>query len=610
MLEQVRRRPHLPVLAGAILACAAAAAPPAASAPRAPRAVAECPTPAEHGHGFAEDFVAAKHPARIWFDHGKRKKLRPIATKLAKELDTAIWPKETSLMGKAPAPDGKAGGSPGLDICLAPTVRSPDESDAQYLGATTLVGDRSYVRLPLGFHGKALSFVNLRDALAHEFFHVLENRMPQGTERFQWVWWREATATWAIEYVYHADNLEHSSRFGLNFPGRYFSDLVADTPIDATQGLSMYGAYVLPWYLAQTRGPQTVAQIWKRSDDTPAQAIAGVLGDGLRDIWPKFMAENWNAPPFEKYKEWDSPFTYGVSKLLQRVQIGLNSATDLGNGIDVLKHLHGKFFPYDLPDSARTVAFINAPPYGGSQDEKDQFDPDAQVLAAVDRGGTPDVETLTAKLGIASCKALTGDQIKHLLLVFSNSKAEGVGFSTEMDRAPKLIVTADGCSKWQGHISARRTGDGLIQTSETDVTFEPESSTGVEPFMLYVVTSGHVTWSLSGTSTSDGCSYKGSDGYDVSRYDGALQLGWNNPNIAPDGYVGAIGDPFLGKQVAVKVDCGSGPSDKLWDEMAPWQTVYNGEQHRLVGGVVMSDSLSYALNGFTSTYHWDLTSPD
>src|SRR5581483_3257592 len=477
------------------------------------------------------------------------------------------------------------------------------------LGATVGPGIPSYILLALSYQGHTLTQKYLQDALAHEFFHVLQTSVAKQAGG----WWRDATATWAIEKVFHGDNLEQTPDFGLQFPQRFFDLFATASPsIDTATGLDAYGTYVFPWYLAKTLGPGVVGRIWQDIGNGTGtlQAISDELGGaGLRALWPKFMSQNWGRSPFDKYASWDGPFgdpaaskVWGVANAVAPFPMAIDSVEGI-QALD-LHHLSGRYYDWTFPGTARTLTFVDQPPYGEEDGDPRPLDPDAAVTALITRGGQAKSETLTGKPGFAECSTLTGSPIQELMLLFTNSKIDGS--LTKPDPDPQLIVSDDGCAEWSGTIDAKSV-DQLpsgkeTEASHTSVTFTYQAPTSLQPFGYYKAT-GHVDWTLSGC-------YSGSDSFDLGPKTTAdLELGWNGALLAPNGYTGGISgsQDNLGRRHYV-AQC-SGGHKILWYEVLPWSSSPDGKPKYLTGGgLVMTGKSTFKGSGRTDTWSWNLNS--
>jgi hypothetical protein len=445
-------------------------------------------------------------------------------------------------------------------------------------------------------------------------------------------WWREATATWAIEQEYPRQVIQLDNQYhylSAYFEGFFSTDNNGRFSIDqASQqhgsDLEQYGAYVLPWYIAKMVTPNIVGETWRviSGGASVDKAIADAVGSGgLRRLWPKFIAENWGEDPYRLFHKWDSGFEEGAHKVLESKDVPLNAPNPLEKL--ALPHLSGKFFDERIPAGASTVAFINYPPYGSAASGPGvEPNPDAQVEAALaEQGSGQSKETYTGKDGFAVCKHLTGKEIVRVLLAFSNSSFENdlSDPSQVAGVSPQLIATNIGCSGWQGTFNGTKSWQqgqyaGVVEHESGHISLEPDDASKL--FSPYHVTGGDVQWSISGT-TSDGCTYTGSYGYALTAADlVSLSMGWNGGAPTPNDYSFA----FLGTdqsqtqqdKAQVTVACpdgmgGTSSSQQTWTPMFPLTSDPNGTA--MQGATMSGDFIEPTGYQWQSSWHWNLTSP-
>ena len=577
------------------------------------------------------------------------------ANYLAAQLDLRLWREERGLMGGVEPNRGDT-----LNICLVPSLTGGEAGLTQGEKAISHFGrfGYSHVFIPFVFNGRALTRNDLRDSLAHEFFHVLQNTVSgaQGVNNPTQKWWREASATWAIDKEYPGDNLEWDARLDLNgdhglalpadsllwnYSDGFFSDNNnGQYSIDKAEDFEAYGAYLLPEYLAKTYGDKVVGAIWQEiaSGTGVDQAIANVVA--LREDWPKFIQQNWIEQPFNKFKDWDGVKSQvGVSGLeqagkLTRVPVPIN---DAGGGLPpehlALPHLSGAFFDREFTPGSRTQVFFNHPPFGGEGDDQNDIDPDADVTVASFIGGAQDAEvkdlSKEQKEGIANCASLSAP-IDRMLLVFANSSATKDFAKPDDESSPRVRSTNMGCQSWSGSIHMNNKldiGGNVNEHSDvTGVTFTPPHP--LVPGAQYEATAGSVHWTLSGTDGA-GCGWSApAQNRPVSSYSSRwLGLGWNNEGFRPNQYVGDIGEAPTPK-VTVTITCPNDPPDPPtvthldWYPTQPWgmstTDVYRDFPQEVdAGGLTMDGSAScppcsqVSHGGYSgdTVWSWNLTSP-
>ncbi|MCL4487375.1 MAG: hypothetical protein M1570_04510 [Chloroflexi bacterium] len=224
-----------------------------------------------------------------------------------------LWGPETALMGQ-PIPDeggAAGGGGPEIDIYLLnPLDTTPGGRQAfipggllgvtidapPYVNATS----SAYILVPRDL----VYSKDTKDIIAHEFFHVLQMAHDQQIlvmNGEEW-WFVEASAKWAGAYFVPAtsdtdypfysgapENYDYQhSTLSMNATGRAGTDAWAHT----------YMAFIWPYFIAQERGANAVANIWKALDTHPTfWSDADKLVDNalpLKDNFHRFALRNLN----------------------------------------------------------------------------------------------------------------------------------------------------------------------------------------------------------------------------------------------------------------------------------------------------------------------------
>ena len=141
---------------------------------------------------------------------------------VARAMQKNIWPKLAILMHLDPpsdkgphhfvGPDGSEtvwwdGGDGRLDIYLI--VPPPNTGGA----ATVAYRPGCDLRPSFVPVDPEMEEDVLLPALAHEFFHTFQFATDVGKQCAEWKWWSEATANWALDFVYPENNWEHKIPF-------------------------------------------------------------------------------------------------------------------------------------------------------------------------------------------------------------------------------------------------------------------------------------------------------------------------------------------------------------------------------------------------------------
>jgi hypothetical protein len=274
------------------------------------------------------DFVdTASGGVRVWYATSSGDDAHTQAEALVSEIDSSdMWATERrSLLGHEPCGDGglvgpAGGGSAALDVYLVPPAAGLDwqgravslaADETSSTNGVTVPTDPG-VDCPAGpAHGRWISYIaldaslqpdRLRSTMAHELFHAFQLSFENsgGGDRS---WWAEATATWAKDLVYPRDDFEQEYLDG------YWSNAAfRDGPLDATEGLAEYAAYLWPFFLRQRAGGDStvVGRLWQASESSPPiEVMAGLPGwDGE---FKAFALWNWNREGLRRYRDHDAP---------------------------------------------------------------------------------------------------------------------------------------------------------------------------------------------------------------------------------------------------------------------------------------------------------------
>lgn len=238
--------------------------------------------------------------AWLWYRPG-RPAARARANALAAEFKRTIWPKLTgafkTVEDSAAAPCDPAGDSK-IDIYLVPGGSEAIGNNRGVAPGLTSIGDSC---------GPFPSFVIIpenagRSVLAHEFMHVIQwayktcERPPA---------WTEGTATWAEDFVYPKDQLEHEFENGLLHP---FTSMLAGGTLDG------YDAWTFWYSLSKKDGVAGIKRVYEAlAGNDFAGALEAGPSDGLREAWKRYAVQRWNQEPIgpgfkepKSYKDWDS----------------------------------------------------------------------------------------------------------------------------------------------------------------------------------------------------------------------------------------------------------------------------------------------------------------
>lgn len=584
-----------------------------------------------------------------------------VANVIASEIDTTIWPKLTSLLTSAHEPisdvnDFNNGGDGRLDISLIdfndPNLH--DGFDDNLLGAYGFL--KNY-----GF-GCEKDSVYIVVNIAHTMDEILATVVHEIKHAYQWSydvtftefclngkdnykWLMEASATWAIDYVYENNQLEHTKAIADFFPNPELS-------LDNLAGNHEYGAYLFPFYLARSYAPVWIRYIW---DATTSEDELDVLETGIQNAsggktnleeqWAKFTIRNWNRGPIDDYKNWDS-LNDGVSvinTLVDPTEAKLNGAESDKINIPVrLPHLSAQYAYITFTDpDVSSVAFYNGFTHKltsqqvsfpetstayvvdplSAEDKKG-----AQVWALMKIGGSwLDPEDWTDKPFKAFCRDDVAERIEELVVIFSNADIDDRERYIEPQGENSLLAFSNtGCWQWEGGVHFTDNNNGVV--TELDVTATWDRVTPmVTPVPIegdgkalvgtsYRLSTGSLTWNISGTDSS-GCVHSG------SKEESLVELFTPTSNIYQNYNYVTAGTAHRGFLLAgfvknyqpimatVTVDCPDDPPDVNDIPIYPTLSILPEHPNGKVDttGKIISGDGSDARGGTSVTGSWEFT---
>ena len=187
---------------------------------------------------------------------------------------------------------------------------------------------------------------DLRDTLAHEFMHVLQDSLDvscPGT-----YWWREATANWAMDEAYPGDNHEH------DYAPAYLKDMDNPLPTDCDSCLREYGSYVFPFWIARSLrpgrsgDPGTGCRRSRRSTRSTTSCPVGSRSNGRGSrstVGTRTPSTTTRA---------GTGWTKGASTYTKEQELSPGSDVAL-NGVQKLQYLSAKYFTFKVGGGVRTL---------------------------------------------------------------------------------------------------------------------------------------------------------------------------------------------------------------------------------------------------------------
>jgi len=532
------------------------------------------------------------------------------AQAVADALTDTIWPALIGLMGEEHAPLSDAdypdnGGDGALDIYLVPL------SDDGTLGVTM-----PYIKTPEGAEGpceKSPAYIQIKgqeplgsdttpgilSTVAHELFHAFQFGFAFDTHCWfpEYRWFMEASATWAMDYVYPNANAEHEmAKELLDQPG---------VPLDENSVSHPYGAYLFPFYFThQLNAPGLMRQIWESfAGQLSLPGIDSVLAPagGIEALWPEFVRDNWNDPPIEQYDQWDgltrgATFGFGAQVRLDGAE---KKTYEVPADVDYLAARYPLFsFSYaDMQgEPIRSVTFNNT--LAGY--------PHANVQAIWYAGGDwHGPEDWTDESTKTFCRDEASTRVEEIVVMISNSDWQG---KQKLNPAttPTLEASKTPCSRWVGEATMTyHRDDGFTVEDRTatahDLVFEAAPAQGTAATTIkFALTKGTLDWTMSSTL---GCTVTDSHTFDAMDGEtGNLTVTAAGDHLAYSGYVST--------RVAGSGECHgdsgsysySFSGDEIWFRTGPQQHVSNDLSH-------LAGEYSYSGGGaspFTYHYTWDL----
>jgi len=251
-----------------------------------------------------------------------------------------------------------------------------------------------------------------RAVLAHEVFHAFQNAYASKDPCLFYSEWEEATATWAGDWIYPRDDVEHDHRGALEQP---------ELPVMFWG----YGTWVFPRYLSERFGAKTIRAIEEAketqgADDHIDKAIPG----GLRARFPEFALYAWNDAPLpqvaglgKSFRAWDRIAHTPKRKPVTRLQLGgARSVTErvpIARSLRILSREYRRIVVSD-PD-VRRVTFENP--------AADQ--PQFHVRAMVRRAdGAWRAENWDGRRTVEFCRDEAAEDVQEIVLVYANSTTD------------------------------------------------------------------------------------------------------------------------------------------------------------------------------------------
>jgi hypothetical protein len=411
-----------------------------------------------------------------------------------------------------------------------------------------------------------------------------------------YLWLEEATATWAIQFLYPKEYGDHEGEryyapHYLNAPGQ---------PLDRGSEARHYGAYLFLLFLSQRFGPEIVRDIWEETSTAESvRAVSQALernGSNFKTMWPEFVSANWNRGPMDWYQKIDSmptPFSAGALETGQGI-VELKDA-DFGDFVfqmdGSVQYLAAHYFHVQFPSlTARSVVFTDFGLVASN--------PAAHIDALIKFEGKDwEVQEWTKDLtegfilkGL--CRDTIKERVEELVVIIGNSDWEKMeSLKPPGDHQPRLIANNIGCWKWKASIKNIARNPFYPPYEITDAVTTEGELTAVErqpPCFLPGLLEAQLKPKWYKVMT--GCS-----GMGERDFDSVVQLGLNNfavwEDFPPDRrkYHWVLGDfpPIFGPDDVVTFTC---PGDEKVPSLPVW-THGNGGAPAGGSGTVPPDGI-------------------
>jgi hypothetical protein len=372
-------------------------------------AVPDC-TAAADGWTYAD---AAHTPVRIW--SGTEPAERSLAAYLSQQMDAAIWPTLTAIMGRTPllakSPNCR---EDRVDVTLTDSLGygalgliQPKTNEPLTVLGDFACGDPYAGSIELRYTGNRRQ---MRDVLAHEFFHLLQATYTFSSGCDDAWWLIEGSATWAEDRVYPGDH-----------PANAFDTLIT-RPQDSLYSpsrlheQSLYGTWAFFRYLEKIVGESTIANIFAGLSGSSSLAATDTAIGGFQNRWPDFARYGWNqAPVSGSFRQWDGlrAIPASLDNALSLKLHGKHSGdvADLGYELTGgLQPLARQYTPFQVEDGKiRQLTFHNTL----------ARETNADVHAFIDGAGGWRTENWTGQADVHLC--VERDKISRFVVVYSNS---------------------------------------------------------------------------------------------------------------------------------------------------------------------------------------------
>ena len=486
---------------------------------------------------------AGSIPVRFWW-RADRSQDEAVVNNFIAAMNTDIWSKITKVMGREPLSDEDTAcyaGSGELDVYVTPEIARSYAAQSAPPGCKNTP---SYIVL-----NPAVS----NDVLAHEFMHVIQwtvNTRHDCMYPGEYAWLAEATAEWAMDYVYPTSNEEMGTTSWF-----YQGGTGSLAPrLDLRNDKHEYGAYLFFFYLTHHFNNNGIVKTaWDNTTSMKSlEAVDKAVPGGIKSIWADFAVANWIEPPNDQYKKWDSLTIKPSASSLVKGKLKPGA----WNSTQEIDHLSIKYEWYTFSDDARLITYINGwnydikeeavntymgvvPINDGTQQLK--FTPKEplkgikiQAYFKVAGDSKWQLEDWTDKPYMSFCRDAASERLTDLVIITSDSElpsSSSSGYSVRyQENPPRIEVSSIGCYQYKGTASMIFTATGengtlVDEQVVQDVIFERTDKHPNIPYPILTFNVKDGQWTR--TTTYNGKECKG-NGQNKASLFGTSITGYSN----------------------------------------------------------------------------------
>lgn len=408
--------------------------------------------------------VDASSGVKVWYQPrhaGDEAKAIGVAAAIDGRINTVL----TAVMDRSWLPDDglpNNGGDGRLDIYLVRGVNYRGLA-TPYSGChTTPAWINVLSTRPLGDETNA----GIIQTVAHEMKHAVQFAFPLKDACSTYDWLAEATAKWFEHHVYPLAQSEQP------YAPAYLS--TAYWPLENTANGRHYGAYLYPFFVAETQGsPASVSAMWQNAGTMDSLKAVGESGAGFATYWQDFVLANWNRGPATEYQTWDS-LTHAIQPHGPDLVPASGPTVTKQSVPATLEHLSATYYRFRFTDLVvRSVIFYNGVTFDLSE-QADRLYPDDRILkgdilppeqiegisvqALIKIEGEDwRVEDWTTDMSAGFCRDAAAERLEELVLIFANGQHDKDKPSytfTPTGHGPALVYSDVGCWQWKGTITA------------------------------------------------------------------------------------------------------------------------------------------------------------